>query len=196
MKLKLAVVAFLSGLIAISSAEARGPYGSISVGNWQGGAFTNDQTGAFSHCAAGAAYDSGIYFMVTIDRGCRLVPGLPAPEVEFHHQSGVPDRPDVRRSGAVQCSRRGHRSERGPRAHAGRLRADCRVSQGQDDVGLCARSPIPVQARSDGSAAAHAGQLCRDREAAGRRECAVTFRSSQRRRRSRQQADPQPWEEA
>jgi hypothetical protein len=69
MKLKFAIAVLLSGLIAISSAEARGPYGSISVGNWKGGAFTNDQDGAFSYCAAGAPYDSGIYFMVMIDQG-------------------------------------------------------------------------------------------------------------------------------
>ncbi len=69
MKLNFVVVALLSSLIAISTAEARGPYGSINVGNWKGGAYTNDQTGEFSHCAAGAGYDSGIYFMVTIDQG-------------------------------------------------------------------------------------------------------------------------------
>jgi hypothetical protein len=69
MKLKVVVATLLSGLIAISAAEARGPYGSINVGNWKGGAYTNDQTGAFSHCAAGAGYDSGIYFMVTVDQG-------------------------------------------------------------------------------------------------------------------------------
>ena len=69
MKLNLVVAALLSSLIAISTAEARGPYGSINVGNWKGGAYTNDQTGEFSHCAARAGYDSGIYFMVTIDRG-------------------------------------------------------------------------------------------------------------------------------
>jgi hypothetical protein len=68
MKLKVVVAALLSGLFAISTAQARGPYGSISVGNWKGGAYTNDQTGAFSHCAAGAGYDSGIYFMVTVDQ--------------------------------------------------------------------------------------------------------------------------------
>lgn len=47
--------------------EARGPYGSIKVGAWKGGAYTNDKTGAFSHCAAGAPYVSGIYFMVLVD---------------------------------------------------------------------------------------------------------------------------------
>ena len=54
-------------MFASSNAEARGPYGSINVGNWKGGAYTNDQTGAFSHCAAGARYASGIYFLVMID---------------------------------------------------------------------------------------------------------------------------------
>src|SRR5919197_320641 len=62
-----AVAALLCAIFANLNAEARGPYGSISVGNWQGGAYTNDQTGSFSHCAAGARYASGIYFMVTID---------------------------------------------------------------------------------------------------------------------------------
>jgi S1-C subfamily serine protease len=49
-----------------SSSNARGPYGSITVGNWQGGAYTNDKNGAFSHCAAGTTYQSGIYFVVSI----------------------------------------------------------------------------------------------------------------------------------
>ena len=62
-----AVAALLCAILASSSADARGPYGTISIGNWQGGAYTNDQTGAFSHCAAGARYASGIYFLVTID---------------------------------------------------------------------------------------------------------------------------------
>ena len=64
-----AVAVLLSTIFAGSNAEARGPYGSISVGNWQGGAYTNDQTGAFSHCGAGARYDSGVYFVVMIDSG-------------------------------------------------------------------------------------------------------------------------------
>ncbi|MGY2809897.1 S1C family serine protease [Bradyrhizobium sp. USDA 4506] len=46
--------------------SARGPYGSITVGNWKGGAFTNDKNGAFTHCSAGTTYQSGIFFMVSI----------------------------------------------------------------------------------------------------------------------------------
>ena len=80
MKLRTAVAALLSGFIAISAAQARGPFGSINVGNWKGGAYTNDQTGEFSHCAAGAGYDSGIYFMVTIDQGAGWSLGLHHPK--------------------------------------------------------------------------------------------------------------------
>src|SRR6478752_3603230 len=62
-----AVVAAFCLIAASSTASARGPYGSINVGNWKGGACTNDQSGAFSHCAAGTQYESGIYFVVTIN---------------------------------------------------------------------------------------------------------------------------------
>ena len=44
-----AIAALLCTIFASSNADARGPYGSISVGNWQGGAYTNDQTGSFTH---------------------------------------------------------------------------------------------------------------------------------------------------
>jgi hypothetical protein len=80
MKLNLVVAALLSSLIAISTAQARGPYGSINVGNWKGGAYTNDQTGEFTHCAAGAGYDSGIYFMVTVDQGAGWALGFHNPK--------------------------------------------------------------------------------------------------------------------
>jgi S1-C subfamily serine protease len=61
-----AVVAAVCFVVSVTSASARGPYGSITVGNWQGGAYTNDKNGAFSHCAAGTTYQSGIYFVVSI----------------------------------------------------------------------------------------------------------------------------------
>ena len=53
-------------LVSAAPSSARGPYGSISVGNWQGGAYTNDKNGAFTHCSAGTSYQSGIFFMVSI----------------------------------------------------------------------------------------------------------------------------------
>jgi S1-C subfamily serine protease len=62
-----AIVAAFCLIATLSTADARGPYGTINVGNWKGGAYTHDQSGAFTHCAAGAQYASGIYFAVTID---------------------------------------------------------------------------------------------------------------------------------
>ncbi|WP_454624270.1 S1C family serine protease [Bradyrhizobium cenepequi] len=50
----------------MTSSHARGPYGSITIGNWQGGAYTDDNSGAFTHCAAGASYQSGIFFLVLV----------------------------------------------------------------------------------------------------------------------------------
>ena len=38
--------------LAAPSAYAAGPFGKIHVGLWNGGAYTDDHSGAFSHCAA------------------------------------------------------------------------------------------------------------------------------------------------
>src|ERR1700751_5141632 len=56
--------AFLVQIAITSIANAAGPYGNIHVGNWKGGAFTDDNTGAFSHCAATTAYGNGIILVV------------------------------------------------------------------------------------------------------------------------------------
>src|SRR3569833_2894820 len=50
--------------VIICSAGAAGPYGSIKVGAWIGGAFTDDGTGAFSHCAASTPSASGTTLVV------------------------------------------------------------------------------------------------------------------------------------
>lgn len=64
---KMAFVAALALVVgATSGALARGPFGSIRVGNWSGGAYTNDATGAFQACTAGAPYSSGIFFLVSV----------------------------------------------------------------------------------------------------------------------------------
>src|SRR6185295_16575368 len=50
MKCRAAALAVLLCTIFVNSnADARGPSGSISVGNWKGGAYTNDETGSFTH---------------------------------------------------------------------------------------------------------------------------------------------------
>jgi S1-C subfamily serine protease len=59
------VVASLLQLILAGAASAAGPFGSVNVGNWIGGAFSNDQTGAFSHCAATTPYANGVILVVS-----------------------------------------------------------------------------------------------------------------------------------
>ena len=61
-----AIAAILCLMAVSTTSSARGPYGSINVGNWHGGAYTNDKNGSFSHCAAGANYQSGTYFVVSV----------------------------------------------------------------------------------------------------------------------------------
>lgn len=57
----------VAAILAVAApAGARGPFGSVHVGQWRGGAYTNDATGHFSGCIASAAYQSGIYFMVLV----------------------------------------------------------------------------------------------------------------------------------
>ncbi|MGJ5179140.1 hypothetical protein ACQR16_13765 [Bradyrhizobium oligotrophicum] len=52
-------------MVALNApAHAKGPYGSISVAGWSGGAYTDDSTGKFSSCIASASYKSGINFGV------------------------------------------------------------------------------------------------------------------------------------
>jgi hypothetical protein len=62
------IAAFLLVFGLAFPADARGPYGSISVAGWGGGAFTNDETGEFSNCIASANYKSGINFGVMVSK--------------------------------------------------------------------------------------------------------------------------------
>lgn len=64
MWLKSFVVASCLQLGVVGAAQAAGPFGSVNVGNWIGGAFSNDETGAFSHCAATAPYANGVSLVV------------------------------------------------------------------------------------------------------------------------------------
>ena len=64
--IRVAMTLALAIALSPSASDARGPYGSITVGNWQGGAFTDDKSGAFSHCAASASYQNGIVFLVSV----------------------------------------------------------------------------------------------------------------------------------
>lgn len=67
MRLATFLVAIFAACVVGPSAFAKGPYGSIKVGEWSGGAYTDDKTGAFTHCAAGGSYRSGIYVVLAQD---------------------------------------------------------------------------------------------------------------------------------
>jgi S1-C subfamily serine protease len=58
------VACFVQATI-ISVAHAAGPFGTIHVGAWNGGAYTDNATGAFSHCAAGSEYANGVSLIVS-----------------------------------------------------------------------------------------------------------------------------------
>jgi hypothetical protein len=62
------IALFLLALGVVTQAHARGPYGSIKVAGWSGGAFTDDRTGEFSNCIASANYKSGINFGVLVSK--------------------------------------------------------------------------------------------------------------------------------
>lgn len=74
MKHRIATALLLGAIFATSNADARGPYGSISVGNWKGGAFTSDTSGEFTSCSALSPYKSGItvYVIVGANMNWRL----------------------------------------------------------------------------------------------------------------------------
>jgi len=80
MKLKRSCAYLIAALSFQPAAYARGPFGSIHVGVWTGGAFTNDSTGQFTGCIASAPYVSGVvlYVMIKPDGGWNI---------GFSHQS-------------------------------------------------------------------------------------------------------------
>jgi len=59
------IVATLLQVSVAGIAHAKGPFGSVNVGSWVGGAFSNDDTGAFSHCAVTAPYANGVILVVS-----------------------------------------------------------------------------------------------------------------------------------
>ena len=61
--LKSIVASCLVQAVVVTAACAAGPFGTIRVGAWSGGAYTDDG-GGFSHCAAGSDYASGVSLIV------------------------------------------------------------------------------------------------------------------------------------
>jgi S1-C subfamily serine protease len=71
-------------------AHAKGPFGLIHVGGWKGGAFTDDNTGAFSHCAATTTYASGITLVVGQNASNAWLLGFASPAFHLTQGNTVP----------------------------------------------------------------------------------------------------------
>ena len=83
---KILFLAFLVQIATASIAYAKGPYGNIHIGNWKGGAFTDDNTGAFSHCGATTSYGNGVILVVGLNANNNWLLGFASPA--FHLTKG------------------------------------------------------------------------------------------------------------
>lgn len=77
-------------ILTPSAALAAGPYGVVQVGNWHGGAYTDDTTGQFSHCAASVPYVSGIEFFVAISNNSMWSLGFAHRAWHLRHGETIP----------------------------------------------------------------------------------------------------------
>lgn len=78
------VVACVLQMTLAGWAHAAGPFGSVNLGNWIGGAFSDDQTGAFSHCAATAPYANGVILVVAQNAAGSWLLSFASPGYKFN----------------------------------------------------------------------------------------------------------------
>ena len=62
----------------------------ISFGNWSGGAYTNDASGAFTHCVVSAAYKSGDTLLFSLTREGEVGVGVTSPNLNLNPGSQFP----------------------------------------------------------------------------------------------------------
>ncbi len=80
---RIAAVAAVASVLWSATAGAGGPLRPFRHGLWSGGAYTDDRSGAFTHCSAGVAYDSGIDLFVLVTAEYRWWVGLINPKWEL-----------------------------------------------------------------------------------------------------------------
>ncbi len=86
--MRAAIVALV--LVVAGAAQAAGPYGQVVVGNWSGGAYTNDRTGQFSHCAVNAPYKNGARLLTSVTSDFNWILGLSHPDWKLNVGTRVP----------------------------------------------------------------------------------------------------------
>ncbi len=89
---RLAVIMAAVLLLWSTIANAAGPVRPFKHGFWTGGAYTDDRTGAFTHCSAGVAYDSGINLFVLVTGEYRWWLGFINPKWSFTPNAKEPIR--------------------------------------------------------------------------------------------------------
>jgi S1-C subfamily serine protease len=77
------IACVVSGIVA-STALAAGPFGTIKVGEWNGGIYTNNDTGAFSHCGVGTTYGNGVTLIVGREASNAWLIGFAGPNFQFN----------------------------------------------------------------------------------------------------------------
>ena len=77
-RFQVAILSILMLVLFSESVFAR-KISSLRTGNWRGGAYTNDRTGKFSHCAASVKYKSGIRLLFSVTRTLKWKMGLSKP---------------------------------------------------------------------------------------------------------------------
>ena len=87
---KALLVSCLLQAAVVSMAHAAGPFGTIHVGNWIGGAFSDDNTGKFSHCAATSTYGSGVSLVVGHNAANSRLLSFASPAVKFNKGDTIP----------------------------------------------------------------------------------------------------------
>src|SRR5215469_7930550 len=83
-------LAFFVQLATTSVADAKGPFGNFHIGQWKGGAFTNDDTGAFSHCSASSIYGNGVILVVGLNAQNSWLLGFASPSFHLTKGNTVP----------------------------------------------------------------------------------------------------------
>jgi len=83
------VASCLVQAVVVTAACAAGPFGTIRVGAWSGGAYTDDG-GGFSHCAAGSDYASGVSLIVGRNANNSWLLGFGSPRFRYTKGNTIP----------------------------------------------------------------------------------------------------------
>ena len=83
------VASCLVQAVVVTAACAAGPFGTIRVGAWSGGAYTDDG-GEFSHCAAGSGYASGVSLIVGRNANNSWLLGFGSPRFRYTKGNTIP----------------------------------------------------------------------------------------------------------